>query len=134
MDTVIRIKTLSAAALACIIAGPVMADELTEAAQGLCDSVRSCAIEQMAEQDLTPAQMDMMKPMLDNMCAAMREQVQEVPVDHGLYKWAVACMRSMQALSCEQLQSGQDITTQECQEYAEMAKEAGVDVGPDRAQ
>jgi hypothetical protein len=102
----------------------VCADELTDAAQGLCDSVRSCALEQIAEQDLTPEARDMMGPMLDNMCATMRSQVRDVPVGHGLYEPAVGCLRSLESLTCQQMQDPDRVTTPECKEYERLATEA----------
>ena len=103
----------------------VAADDLTDAAQGLCDTVKSCALEQIAREDLTPEMHEMMEPMLENMCTTMRENVQEVPTGHPLYQPAVACMRSLESLSCEQMQSPDRTTTPECKEYEKLAKEMG---------
>ena len=66
---------------------------------GLVRYGKSCALEQMAEQDLTPEMREMMAPMLDNMCASMREGIKDVLVDHGLYQPAVGCLRSMESLT-----------------------------------
>lgn len=100
------------------------ADELTDATQALCDSVKSCALEQVAQEDLTEEMREMMGPMLDNMCADMRSQVQSVPADHKLYQPAVGCMRSMVSLTCEQMQDPQSAKTPECLEYEELAGQA----------
>jgi len=113
---------LSAALLAALPA-LAAADELTDAAQGLCDTVRSCALEQIAEQDLTPEMREMMVPMLDNMCDTMRGKVQEVPTGHPLYQPAVRCMRSMESLTCDKLQNNQMSNTTECREYERLAQE-----------
>lgn len=110
------------AALAFSPAGNAAADALVEASQGLCDSIKTCALSQIASQDLTPEIRAMMEPMLENMCAAMNSKVQEVPTSHGLYRPALACMRSMQALTCEQMQS--QTSTPECQQYEALAREA----------
>ena len=122
----ITTRILLPAVLACMFAGPAAADELTDAAQGLCDTVKSCVLEQVATQDLTAEMREMMAPMLENMCSKMRSQVKEVPVDHGLYKPAVGCMRSLESLTCDQLQSGEQASTPECTEYERLAQEAGV--------
>ena len=119
-------RTVLPAALVFIFAGQAVADELTDAAQGLCDTVKSCVLEQAASQELTQEMEEMMAPMLESMCTKMRSQVQQVPVDHGLYKPAVGCMRSLESLTCEQLQSGEQASTPECVEYERLAKEAGV--------
>lgn len=113
--------------LLCALASAATADDLTDAAQGLCDSVRSCALEQIAREDLSPEMREMMEPMLDNMCATMRAKVQEVPPGHPMYQPAVACMRSLESLTCEQMQDAQRANTRECERYDQLAKEAGED-------
>lgn len=115
-----------AAILAVALAGPLAADELTEASRGLCDNVKTCALEQMATQELTPEMREMMEPMLANMCTQMNSKIKEVPTDHGLYKPAVACIRSMQSLTCEQMQNGMQTQTPECQQYEKQVKAAGI--------
>jgi hypothetical protein len=115
-----------AAVLAVALAGPLAADELADASRALCDNVKSCALEQMASQELTPEMRQMMEPMLANMCTQMNSKIKEVPTDHGLYKPALACIRSMQSLTCEQMQNGMETQTPECQEYEKLAREAGV--------
>ena len=115
-----------AAVLAVALAGPLAADELAEASRGLCDNVKTCALEQMAAQELTPEMREMMEPMLANMCTQMNSQIKDVPTDHGLYKPAVACIRSMQSLTCEQMQNGMQTQTPECQQYEKQVKAAGI--------
>lgn len=109
--------------LVMIMAGAyAQADELTDAAQALCDSVKSCALEQVAQEDQTDEMRERMAPMLDNMCADIRSQVQSVPADHKLYQPAVGCMRSMVSLTCQQMQDPQSAKTPECMEYDELAR------------
>ena len=91
-------------ALILFFSGYAGADELADAAQGLCDSVKTCALEQIAEEDMTPELRQMMVPMMENMCASMR---------------------SMESLSCDQLQNPDRGVTPECAEYERLAKEAG---------
>ena len=102
-----------------------LADDITSAASGLCEKVRSCAMAQVAEEDLTPELRQMMEPMLDSMCANMQEKVQEVPTGHPLYQPAIDCMRSMEALSCEDMQSADNLQTPACEEYEKLAREHG---------
>lgn len=122
----ITTRAILPALLMIMVNSYAQADELTDAAQALCDSVKSCALEQVAQQDLTDEMREMMGPMLDNMCANMRSQVQDVPVDHRLYQPAVGCMRSMVSLDCQQMQNPEGVKTPECTEYEQLAKEAGV--------
>lgn len=105
------------------------ADELRDAVQGLCDSVRSCALEQIVKEELTPEMRDMMEPMLDNMCATMKENVQEVAPGHPLYDPAVACMRSLQSLTCDEMQNPERGSTPECEAYEKLAGEQAASSG-----
>lgn len=100
------------------------ADELTDAAQALCDSVKSCALEQEAQAELTPEVREKMGPMLDQMCADMRSQIKSVPADHKLYQPAVGCLRSMVSLDCQQMQRPEGVKTPECTAYEQLAREA----------
>lgn len=122
-------RAILPALLMMVVNGYAQADELTDAAQALCDSVKSCALEQVAQQDLTDEMRQMMGPMLDNMCANMRSQVQSVPTNHELYQPAVGCLRSMVSLDCQQMQNPEGVDTPECTEYEKLAKEAG-EAGP----
>ncbi len=107
---------------ALLLPGHAGADEIAQAALDLCEKVKACAMAEIAEEDLTDETRQMMQPMLDNMCANMQKNVQAVPTGHGLYQPAVACMRSMQALSCEEMQSSQ-ANTPACQEYEKLRRE-----------
>ena len=122
----IKTRMIVSALLAGFLAAQAGADDLTDAAQGLCDSIKSCALESMSKEDLTPEVLEMMAPMLDNMCANMQSKVKEVPMGHGLYEPAVGCMRSLESLSCEQMQNPELAATPECKEYERRAREAGV--------
>lgn len=107
----------------------VAADELRDAVQGLCDSVRSCALEQIVKEELTPEMRDMMEPMLDNMCATMKENVQEVAPGHPLYDPAVACIRSLESLTCDEMQNPGRDSTPECEIYEKLASEQSASPG-----
>ena len=118
-------RTLLPAALLFALGVHATDDELTDAAQGLCETVRTCVLEQAEQQELTPEAREKMGPMLDNMCATMRSQVGEVPVGDGLYGPAVACLRSMQSVSCLEMQNPDRVATAQCKEYERLAREAG---------
>lgn len=120
-----RKKLLSVLAAGVLATAVADAEELTDAALGLCEKVKSCAMEQIAEEDLTPEMRQMMQPMLDNMCASMQSNFGEVPTGHDLYRPAIACMQSMEKLSCEQMQTIDQAPTPECQKYQELAEQAG---------
>ena len=102
---------------------PAAADSLESAGADLCEKVKACALAEIDKQELTPEMKEMMEPMLETMCVGMRQGMDQVPVDHQLYAPAVACMRSMANLSCEQLQDGNQVQTPECAKYQDMAME-----------
>jgi hypothetical protein len=104
---------------------PARADDLTAASLDLCEKVKSCAMSQVAEQDLTPQMREMMQPMLDNMCANMQSRIGEVPTGHEMYEPALACMRSMEEkMTCEMMQDPDNMRTPECEAYEKLAQEA----------
>ncbi|MEH6911162.1 MAG: hypothetical protein V7459_11285 [Oceanicoccus sp.] len=105
-----------------LVSGPARADDIADAALALCEKVKACAMSEIAEKDLTPEIRQMMQPMLDNMCTSMKARVGEVPIGDALYDPAVDCVRSMQTLSCQAMQSEQ-VNTAACQAYEKMAGE-----------
>jgi hypothetical protein len=80
-------KSFIAVLLLCLPA-LTLADELTDAAQGLCDNIKSCALEQFAKEDMTPELRQMMQPMLENMCVNLQSQVKTVPPGHPCAVWS----------------------------------------------
>ncbi len=102
--------------------GVAHADEFVDASMQLCEKVKTCTLESMNVEEVTPEIRDMVMPMVENMCASMRRNYQEVPTGHALYKPALACMRSLSALSCEEI--GRNRTqTDECKKYEAQAKQ-----------
>ena len=108
---------------ALLTAAAASADSLEAAAMAMCEKVKACSLAQIQESDMTPEMREMMEPMLENMCNSMRAGIQEVPSGHPLYQPAVACMRSMSQLSCEDFQTGDGMVTPECQKYQEMLED-----------
>ncbi len=98
------------------------AEDYTDTSLALCEKVKSCALAQMGEQEITPEVRQMMQPMLDNMCSNMLVNLPEVAKDHTMYKPALACMNSMAALSCEEMQGQNSSATPACEEYEELAE------------
>ncbi|QFU76798.1 hypothetical protein EY643_14695 [Halioglobus maricola] len=103
------------------------ADELTDAANQVCEKVKQCTLSQIDQSQMTPEIRAMMEPMINGMCDAMRAGVKEVPNNHELYQPAVACMRSMAELSCEDYQNEESFQTPACTDYAERAEKAMAD-------
>ncbi len=115
---------IRAAILALTLSAPNSADDLTDAAEGLCDTIKSCALEAVAGQGLTDQLRRKMVPVLENNCAQIRSRVQAVPGDDQLFQPSVACLRSMESLSCPQLHNAGEMKTPECAEYDRLAKAA----------
>ena len=113
------------AILALMLSAYSSADELTDAADGLCDTIRTCALEAVAGPDLTDELRQKMAPVLEKNCAELRSRVQAVPANHILYQPAVGCLRSMTSLGCPQLMNAGEVKTPECTEYDRLAKAAG---------
>lgn len=111
--------------LGLLVSVPVGADDITSAATELCEKVKSCALAQIKEQELTPEMKQMMQPMLDNMCATMQSRVGEVDTGHTLHDPALACMRSMEKLSCQQMMNPEQVQTSECEEYEKLLRASG---------
>ena len=118
-------KKLFTAGLIYALSSWALADDLSDAARGLCASIKTCALEKIAEEDLTDEMRQMMEPMMDNMCTTMQSKVQEVPPGHPLYEPALLCMRSMESLTCEQMRDENQVTTPECKEYERLVRESG---------
>ncbi len=113
------------AALAAIVTLPAGADDIGDAALELCEKVKACSLAQIDKEDLTPEVEAMMKPMLDGMCANMQSRVAVVDSSHPMYDVSLRCMRSMSALSCEQMMNESPTVTPECEEYEAAARKYG---------
>ena len=98
------------------------ADEFADASLALCEKIKACAIAQMGQHEITPEVRQMMQPMLDNMCNQMAMEVEAVASGHALYKPALACMQSMEALTCADMQSEGGPQTPACKEYEKLAE------------
>ena len=105
-----------------ILSFSTTADEYSDATLALCEKVKSCALEQMGQQEITPEIRQMMQPMLDNMCSQMAVEIEEVASGHAMYKPALACMQSMAAISCSDMQSQDGPQTAACKEYEALAE------------
>ena len=116
--------TIIPAILALMLSGYSSADELTDAADGLCDTIKTCALEAVAGQDLSDELRQQMDPVLEGNCAEMRSRVQAVSANEKLYQPAVGCLRSMESLSCNLLHNMSQVKTAECAEYDRLVKEA----------
>ena len=107
-----------------MLSGYSSADELTDAAAGLCDAIKTCALEALAGQDISDELRQQIDPVLEANCADMSRQVLPVSASKQLYQPAVGCLRSMASLSCPHLQNASQFKTPECAEYDRLLKAA----------
>jgi hypothetical protein len=107
--------------LCLLLSLPAGADDMAAAAEAMCENIKTCSMAEIAESGMTPEMRQMMEPMLENMCASMRGQMGEIPSGNANYDSAVACMRSMAALSCEDIKDTNKVVTPECEVYEDMA-------------
>ena len=124
MDTMINATPILAAILALLLSGYSSADELTEASESLCDTIKACALEAVAGENLSDDLRQKMEPILEANCADMLSRVQAVSASDKLYQPAVGCMRSMALLSCNLLHNMSEVKTPECAEYDRLVKAA----------
>ena len=117
-------QSVLASALVLSASTPTLADSIPEATLDLCEKVKSCAISQMNQEEVTPEMRQMMEPMLESMCASMGQQVQAVAEQHPLYDSAVACIRSMEKLDCQALQGSGQNSTAACESYEKLLRES----------
>jgi len=112
------------AILALMLSGYSSADDLTDAAERLCDKIKTCALVAVAGQDLSDELRQQMDPVLENNCAELRSRMQAVSANEKLYQPAVGCLRSMASLGCNLLHNASEVKTPECAEYDRLVKEA----------
>jgi hypothetical protein len=97
---------------------------LEEAYHSMCEKLKSCALADVAESDLSPEMRAMILQSMEGACVSIQQQFANVAKAHPLYAPASACMASMAALSCEEITSRGDQSTPECARYEKMAATA----------
>ena len=106
--------------------GIATASSLTEATNTLCSKIKSCTTAQLKQQQLPPAMLQMMTAMLDESCAKTIAPYADKATNVGLEKKAVACIKSINSLSCNALMNTSEAETDECKMLEKAANEAGV--------
>ena len=103
------------------------ASDMSEASNTICQKVKTCGTAQLESQGLPPEMVVMMKSMFDGMCETMIAPYITQTTDAGLEKKAIACLDTINTMSCEDLMKGQGNETQECKEFEKAADEAGIE-------
>ncbi|SON57192.1 hypothetical protein HDIA_3651 [Hartmannibacter diazotrophicus] len=119
-------KTSILAALALLSCLPATAatasDEFATTTLQLCDKMKGCAVQQLDQAEgMTEAMKAQIMQGLEMMCVGINQNFSTVARFHALYDPAVACMKSMTALTCEELEGDGADATEECQEYQRLA-------------
>jgi len=102
------------------------ADKLTEMTGAVCEKIKTCGVAQLEQQGLPAETVQMMKAMFDGMCTSMVSPYINRTLDAGLEKKAVACLDSIQSMSCPDLMQGGADNSAECKEFEKAADEAGL--------
>lgn len=96
------------------------AQDFEQASKSACEKLKSCAMAEMVQEEgITPEMRKMIQGMVDGLCENIMSFEQIEPFD-DLYQPATACMNSMAALSCSQIED--DVKTNECDEFEAIAK------------
>ena len=111
--------------------GIATATSLNDATDTLCRKIKSCATAQLEQQDLPPAMLQMMKAMFDETCASMISPYADKATSAGLEKKAIACIESINTLSCTSLMQDSGGETAECKTLEAAANAAGIDTNID---
>jgi len=113
--------------LASVLATPAMADDYADALSAMCEQTKSCALAQMEAQmgdvdNMTEDMKAMVMTSLNSMCDGLEQGYSVGLAYQDMKNAATACMKSIAALSCESLMSGENDKTPECITMQEMAK------------
>ncbi len=115
------------------LSGLSTAATLSNATNTLCTKIKSCATVQMQQQQLPPAMQEMMSAMLDETCTKTISPYADKATNAGLEKKAVACIESINRLSCGTLMQGSEVNTKACKALEKAANDAGIDTSIDAA-
>ena len=88
------------------MAAPCISDDVGASMERLCEKQKTCALSQMDKSQLTPEMQQMMAPMLDSMCTALKQQYSQYTPQQQhkeVFQAAAQCFDSMSKLSCKQL-------------------------------
>jgi hypothetical protein len=109
------------------VSGFAGADSLSESSDQLCEKIKACGMEQMlAEEDLPPEMMEMMKPMYADLCKTIISPYIVKTEDAGLQSMAIACLDTINDMNCTDLMDGAGEEADACIEFQEAANEAGL--------
>jgi hypothetical protein len=103
------------------------ATSLNEATNTLCDKIKSCAMLEMAQQELPPGMEQMMTAMFEQSCTSIIAPYAGKATNAGLEKKAVDCINSINKLSCGVVMTASGSQTAACKALENAARQAGID-------
>lgn len=109
---------------ALLLAIPVQADDLGEEVSRVCEQMKQCTLDRMAGAEMAPEMKMMITQQLDMACVGLQARFGAAAQAHALYQPALACVKSMQALSCQEIEESDDSITPECDRYQELAEDS----------
>jgi len=112
-----------------LLASNVVNADLVQEGKALCSKIKSCAIVQIDQENLSQEQKDAILGIFDNQCIASVRKYETDLGNAGLQDQAHACLKSLQALTCDTLVGGQQVSTPVCTEFENSAKAAGITLG-----
>lgn len=94
--------------LSLLISFNIAAADFDAKSELFCEKIKSCVLDELAGQDVTPAVAAMAKPMIDNMCDELKKSIiaESAKVPEDIEPDLDACMDSMTSLSCSALMEG----------------------------
>lgn len=98
------------------------AGDMEAKSQQFCEKIRTCTLAEMESQDIPPEMESMLKPLIDGMCTKMLEEMKAEETPKALEDDAMACMDSMNALSCSALMNG-EADTKACSDFQKKAEQ-----------
>lgn len=117
------IKIMAASFLAVLLTSVAAhADDLGDEVTTLCEKMKQCTLDSMAEAEMAPEMKMMITQQLDMACVGLQARFGAAAQAHSLYQPALACVKSMQAMSCQEIEESDDSITPECDRYQELAE------------
>lgn len=102
----------------------VLADEMTRAIEQMCTKTKVCMQERFGGSDqVSPEMKAMIMQQMGMACDYMAAQYAAAPKGHPIYQPALQCLKSMAAMSCDELDAIDDNPTPECERYEEMSEQ-----------
>ena len=105
-----------------LFSGVANATGLSDATTTVCDKVKLCGTAQLERQQLSPDLEAMLTLMVNGMCEAIVAPYVSQAINAGLEQKAVACLETLDAMSCDQLLDGGGNESKACQELEKAAE------------